>query len=163
MSFGFGVGDIIAVGKIVKDLRSQFMQAPEQYRHIREAITLLGSALDDIKAIYDDIPDAQKQKLDNLTQKCRASLNQFEVKLDKSRPLEKVFDKGKMRVIWARLTWSQKDINEQHQQFRDLFDMLEDFRQTVTRWVYQKTRGINSPMLTFAAKLPLKYVPVFPR
>jgi hypothetical protein len=136
MSFGFSVGDVIAVGKIAKGLRERFVQAPAQYRHIKQVITLLGSALDDIETVYNDIPDAQKQKLKDLIGKCKASLNEFEVKLDKSGPLEKGSGKGKMRVIWTRLTWDKNEIDEQHRQFRDLLHTLEDFQQTVTRCVY---------------------------
>lgn len=36
MSFGVGVGDIVTVTKLVAGLRRRFLDAPEQYRGIRD-------------------------------------------------------------------------------------------------------------------------------
>lgn len=36
MSFGFGVGDFLAILKLANDLRGRFAQAPKEYKSITE-------------------------------------------------------------------------------------------------------------------------------
>lgn len=42
MSFGFGVGDFLAVVKLANDLRKQFRDAPDQYKDVsNESVSIV--------------------------------------------------------------------------------------------------------------------------
>jgi len=51
MSFGFSIGDIIAVSTLAHKVRKQFIDAPEQFRAISDEVKSLLNVLRDLEDV----------------------------------------------------------------------------------------------------------------
>ena len=63
MSFGFSIGDFIAVVKLANGLRKQFIGAPRQFEAISQDVKTLSRVLQDVEDLLehdDDIADHRR-------------------------------------------------------------------------------------------------------
>ncbi|KAH9209728.1 hypothetical protein DL95DRAFT_449184 [Leptodontidium sp. 2 PMI_412] len=93
MSFGFSVGDFIAVLQLANNIRARFDNAPEQFKAISNEVTGLSNVLRDIESVQSqqELTDWQKNALVPVLKECHNTLIAL----------------GKKRV-----TWEPDDVHE---------------------------------------------------
>ncbi|PMD63451.1 uncharacterized protein K444DRAFT_556103, partial [Hyaloscypha bicolor E] len=116
MSFGFSVGDFVAVLQLANDVRKQFVDAPSQFKAISEEVKSLSIVLQDIDDILParDLTSHQQTELGNIVKHCESvleELNKIVINFKELDPIAKSLDK-KPRRVWKRFKWDQNDINE---------------------------------------------------
>ncbi|KAH6718700.1 hypothetical protein BKA61DRAFT_652397 [Leptodontidium sp. MPI-SDFR-AT-0119] len=76
MSFGFSVGDFIAVLQLVNNIRARFDNAPEQFKAISNEVTGLSNVLRDIESVQSqqELTDWQKNALVPVLKECHNTL-----------------------------------------------------------------------------------------
>ncbi|GKZ66165.1 hypothetical protein AnigIFM50267_011005 [Aspergillus niger] len=119
MSFGYGVGDFLAVVNLAKTIKERFVNAPEQFKQISEASKTLCNVLRDIEDTYQQagLNTKQKKHLDDVYRSCYHDLNELLRRLDKYQELN-IGTKslgGAYRRFWKRLKWDQAELAELHQ------------------------------------------------
>ena len=132
MSFGFGVGDFLAVLQLAHDLGGRFAQAPTEYKAIREEYVLdldrrlnyilttygrvksLSFVLDCINGLGEEFDDKQRDDVNQVIQSCGIVLRDLDSRLRKFQILAKDSTPdwtGKVRQAWKRIRWDQAEIN----------------------------------------------------
>jgi methyl-accepting chemotaxis protein len=84
MSFGFSVGDFVAVLKLANSLRKQLVGAPGQYSSISQDVKALSFVLQEIEDLVDGIAEGtsrRKQELEQISKTCQTVLKELETKL----------------------------------------------------------------------------------
>ncbi|KFY37326.1 hypothetical protein V494_04800 [Pseudogymnoascus sp. VKM F-4513 (FW-928)] len=115
MSFGFGVGDIIAVAKLSNVIRQRFVDSPDQFKAIAAEVRNLSIVLQDADVVLPEkeLTSKQQIELDGIVQGCHDLLEELSVTLDKYQELDSSakISSGRSRKLWKRLTWDQKEID----------------------------------------------------
>ncbi|XHF98069.1 hypothetical protein AWENTII_001639 [Aspergillus wentii] len=114
MSFGYGVGDILAILRLADDLKKRFSQAPKEFSKISEEVKRVWTVLHDIQDIPVDGLDSQQEKdIQRVLQGCREVIEDLKLELDKSQVLAYTTSdwKAKARQAWSRITWDQGEMD----------------------------------------------------
>lgn len=132
MSFGFSVGDFLAVLHLANDLGGRFAQAPSEYKAIKEEYVLSFGSLNHILTIYGrieslifalnringldekELDNQQKDGVNQIIQSCDNVLQELDSRLQKFHILanDSTPDwRGRMRQAWKRIRWNQAEIN----------------------------------------------------
>ncbi|RDW65706.1 ankyrin repeat domain-containing protein [Aspergillus mulundensis] len=120
MSFGFGVGDFIAVSKLANAVRKQFNDAPGQLQVIRDDVKRLSNILRDIDdhEPADNLDDQQQKTLNEISQGCCDVLQdliktvaRYDGLLTDTRVGPRPGLRKAGRRVWNRLTWDQAEID----------------------------------------------------
>ena len=147
MSFGFGVGDFIAVGKLVWDLYSAYTDAPEQFRKfspeilslyivIRKVEDQLGISGSDGTASGSQLPAVaswsakDKNDLMILYDGLQAITKELEDLLKKYKSL------GSSRNPIDRFKWKQEDLVGLREKIRSNVALLTAFNATLVKYVH---------------------------
>ncbi|KAI0157927.1 ankyrin repeat-containing domain protein [Hypoxylon sp. FL1284] len=116
MSFGYGLGDCIAVLKLANDIRKQFVGAPDQFRSISNEVRSLAIVLQDVDVYAGerDLSNQQLASLNEVLSSCNNVLEKVQRTLDEYVELEpdsRTRNKQLVRT-WKRLTWDPKEVDE---------------------------------------------------
>ncbi|KAJ8070934.1 hypothetical protein OCU04_001292 [Sclerotinia nivalis] len=136
MSFGFGIGDFLAVIELAKKLRQDFIDAPSQFKDISTEVRSLSIVLQDIDAEL-SVPDLNAKQTNDLKEivfGCRDVLEKLqrilstygEMKSDSSGVGKKV------KRIWKRLQWEPEDIKELRSRIASNVTLLNTFQGKIT-------------------------------
>ncbi|KAL4914990.1 hypothetical protein BDW62DRAFT_213048 [Aspergillus aurantiobrunneus] len=143
MSFGFGVGDFLAVLQLASTVRKQFVDAPGQLQAIADDI--LRDIEDNEPA--DSLPLEQQRTLNEISQGCRDvlyelinTLVQYEGILPGETPRPGLTKAG--RRVWARLTFDQAEIDAFRGQIATNVNSFELYLAEVTRQLSRETNDI---------------------
>ncbi|XRM45154.1 hypothetical protein ABZX51_008254 [Aspergillus tubingensis] len=146
MSFGYGVGDFLALVKLAKAIRVRFVSAPDQFRHISEASKTLCNVLRDIKDIYEqaELDTQQEKHLDEISRSCRSGLNELLSKLDEYQELDLRTNSlgGTCRRVWKRLKWDQAEMDEICQRIQSNVQIFNLFSTSLTSQVAFTTKEL---------------------
>ena len=133
MSFGFSLGDFIAVLDLANNIRKRFVDSPNQFRAISDEyvkfnrrcsninnriyrVKSLSNILRDLEDILPqrELTDRQKADLAHITQACDDILRELDKVIDKYCILNtKPNSIGrKSRKLWKRLQWEPDDVKE---------------------------------------------------
>ena len=134
MSFGFGVGDFLAVGKLVWDVYRAYADAPEQFRNVSQEILSLhvvfgkvenqlynqGYALsakdnDDLRILYDGLKMVMDE-LDDLLKKYQSLAENRSISLD-------------------RVKWGQDDLVGLRNKLQSNVILLTAFNSSLAKYV----------------------------
>ncbi|OAP55828.1 hypothetical protein AYL99_09980 [Fonsecaea erecta] len=135
MSFGFGVGDFLAVIGLVREIRSRFVDAPHQFGDISKDVTSLSHVLDDIEVLpQTELPDQEKAGFGQVIQSCKEVLKELQETLDKYQELDSTTRDfaGRSRRVWKRLKWDQKDIDRLRSRVTSNVSMLTTFLERIS-------------------------------
>ncbi|KAI8712989.1 NACHT domain-containing protein [Fusarium sp. LHS14.1] len=131
MSFGFGVGDFIAVLELVNKVRKDFQSAPSQFQDISNEVKSLSIVLSDVEVTVSEteLDEFQRLDLQHLVSSCRDVLETLEETLGKYRDLHpgngKLRSRGKK--VWKRVNWEPDDIREQRERITLNTTLLNTF------------------------------------
>jgi hypothetical protein len=133
MSFGYSIGDFIAICQLASQLRERFADAPSQFKAISNEyvlannsqskpnrsyrVTGLSNILQDIERVLSQqvLTDWQKKALASILEECHNVLIALGKVVDENYHLNPSNLHGfrdKSRRVWKRLTWEPEDIQE---------------------------------------------------
>ncbi|CAI7643775.1 unnamed protein product [Penicillium pancosmium] len=116
MSFGFSVGDFLAVLNLVNTVRKQFKDAPGQFKSIsddpqaefsNDSVKLLSNVLRDIEDQdpAESLRDAQKDVLNQISRSCGELLDELRTTIDKCQLIEEKSSVGTLELGPERNRW----------------------------------------------------------
>ncbi|KAJ5151324.1 uncharacterized protein N7482_010576 [Penicillium canariense] len=114
MSFGFGLGDFLAVLQLANDLRGRFAQAPREYKAITEEVESLILVLNRITDLDEEEVDEQRDDVNQVIRSCDNVLRDLDSRLRKFHILAKDSSPewtGRVRQAWKRIRWDQAEID----------------------------------------------------
>ncbi|KFY70028.1 hypothetical protein V499_09532 [Pseudogymnoascus sp. VKM F-103] len=144
MSFGFSVGDVIAVAKLASSIRKQFVDAPEQFRAISHEVKGLSNAIRDVEDFLSErkLSGPQERELRDIADGCCDVLEPLKKTLNKYHELDsdpKSFGM-RSRRLWKRLKWEPEDIKELRGRIVLNISLLNAFNGQLIRQVSTETK-----------------------
>ena len=151
MSFGFGVGDFLALGKLVWDVYSAYADAPEQFRNFSQEILLVhvvfgkvedqlriqgfgNSALGNNTSTWTiSVKDADGLKI--LHGGLRTTMEELDALLKKYHSLSENHS-----ICFDRLKWGQEDLVQLRGKLRSNLNLLNTFNSSLAKYVYSSSR-----------------------
>lgn len=136
MSFGYSVGDLIAVVQLANKVRRRFVDSPAQFCAISDEVKCLSNLLRDIDDIVPGRSFTHKQAVDlkdNL-HACKSLLNDLDIIVDKYQILDESTAttlNARSRRIWKRLKWEPADIKELRARLASNISLLNAFLGTI--------------------------------
>ncbi|KAJ5169014.1 ankyrin [Penicillium canariense] len=115
MSFGFGVGDFLAVLKLANDVKDRFAQAPKAYMAIYQEVELLSTILHRIECLDENDFEEQAKDMEKVLTNCQDLLGELRIKLDNFEVLANDSTPDwnkKAQRAWKRIKWDQKEIKD---------------------------------------------------
>jgi hypothetical protein len=109
MSFGFSVGDFIAVGNLAWQVWKSCKAAPESFKNISQEILSLHAVLKEFEEVLEDHPVAasKEPRLAAITKGCQDVLQDLQALVRKYESLGL-----QAKRTWDRLRWHSDDIDE---------------------------------------------------
>ncbi|OQE42234.1 hypothetical protein PENCOP_c004G00355 [Penicillium coprophilum] len=116
MSFGFGIGDFLAVIKLATKIRKDFVEAPAQFKSLSDEVRSLSLVLQDVEIDISakELSNQQQAELDRISKGCHEVLTDISKKIEDYTELSTPID-GKRNIAkraWKRLKWEPSDIQE---------------------------------------------------
>jgi hypothetical protein len=137
MSFGFSVGDFVAVLKLANSLRKQLVGAPGQYSSISQDVKALSFVLQEIEDLVDGIAEGtsrRKQELEQISKTCQTVLKELETKLLQFKVLDTAGgQRGKLRVAWKKFRWDQTGVDNFRNRLSLHMTTFNTFLQCITK------------------------------
>lgn len=116
MSFGFSVGDFLAVIHLVNKVRKDFVSAPDQFRQISNELRSLENTAHDVEVLLSgrDLSPAHEQHLKEITKDCYIVLKDAQETVNKYSSLKSrgTGFTGKATRLWDRLQWEPDDVRD---------------------------------------------------
>ncbi|KAF7922343.1 uncharacterized protein EAE97_011085 [Botrytis byssoidea] len=127
MSFGFGIGDILAVIELAKKIRKDFVDAPSQFNDISLEVRSLSIVLQDIEDEFSlpDLNAEQKSELKEIIFGCRDVLEKLQQTLSTYGEFKSDSRGCKAKRIWKRFHWEPDDMKNSADQFHERQDDRE--------------------------------------
>ena len=157
MSFGYSVGDLIAVVQIANKIRRRFVDSPAQFQAISDEVKGLSNVLRDLDDIIPDRSLSQEQVVDlqdNL-HACKSLLNDLDIILDKYQILDESGPRtlnAKSRRIWKRLKWEPADIKELRARLASNVCLLNAFLGSIAISVARTTQASVDRVISHQAQ-----------
>ncbi|KAI9727372.1 MAG: hypothetical protein M1834_008443 [Cirrosporium novae-zelandiae] len=143
MSFGYGVGDIIATTKLAKELYERFADAPDEFKAIRNEINSLWIILENAVEARSRqaLTDQQKEKLHTITIGCCSVLTDLYKKLNGLRNIQdpKTLS-DKSQAVWKRLKWDSKGVKDLRSRIISNITLLSAFNGSLISEISQETK-----------------------
>ncbi|TVY81967.1 Ankyrin-1 [Lachnellula suecica] len=138
MSFGFSVGDFLAVIELAKKIRKEFAGAPLQFKAITEDLSIV---LQDVEVWLSEPELSSKQhaQLQEIADGCRSVLTDLEKTLQNYGELNPGSRNGLKRA-WKRLKWEPEDIRDLRSRIVSNVMLLTNFQGGITNQVSLATK-----------------------
>ncbi|KAH8193937.1 hypothetical protein TruAng_011895 [Truncatella angustata] len=122
MSFGFSVGDFLAVIELANRVRKDFAGAPDQFQQITHEIRSLTIVLQDVDNFVasNDLPDTKESDLYEIIGNCR-------------RVLEDLHVRKRVKRVWKRFKWDPDEIRDLRNRITSNITVLDAFTASYTR------------------------------
>ncbi|KAK8000389.1 hypothetical protein PG990_012989 [Apiospora arundinis] len=137
MSFGFSVGDFLAVIELANKIRKDFASAPKQFQDISVELRNLEYAVRDIDIFIsgNDITDTQKKDLGGIRDSCQDVLKDCQHLVSNYSALESPVKglKGRTTRAWQRLTSEPNDVRDLRDRITSNVTQLNRFNEGFTR------------------------------
>jgi ElaB/YqjD/DUF883 family membrane-anchored ribosome-binding protein len=134
MSFGFSVGDFLAVIELANKIRRDFNGAPDQFKEIAQEVRTLSIVLQDASVNAAQFSGDQADNFQTVLSSCHALLQRLEKVVDKwSDALQ--HKQGKIvQRIWKRLKWEPEEIRDLRSQLTSRVTLLHTFNDRTTSY-----------------------------
>lgn len=137
MSFGFSIGDFVAVCQLASKIRKEFVGAPSQFKAISDEVRSLSIIVEDVEVALSerDLSNKEKIELDGIAHGCRSVLHELEETLDKYGELGSgPMNAGKRtKRVWKKLKWEPDDIRELRGRIVSNVNFLNTFNSRLIR------------------------------
>lgn len=128
MSFGFGLGDVIAIGKLSWTIYTKLHNAPTEIKAIGDDIGLLSVLITSVDASVYRIASMTPKIIEGLQDaiiKCKAVLEEVETLMAK-------YHGGKLK-FYDRWKWSTQDVAGIHGRVRTALSVLTAFNASIAK------------------------------
>ncbi|RKU40803.1 hypothetical protein DL546_003127 [Coniochaeta pulveracea] len=139
MSFGFSIGDFLAIIEIARRIRKEFREAPTQLKNVADEVRNLSIALEDVEVFVSgdsesELSDQQKINLKELAASCRRVLHDLQQTLWKYKDLGTTGGNlgRRARRVWKRLEFEPDDVRELRHRLTSNVILLQAFLTQVT-------------------------------
>lgn len=171
MSFGFGIGDFIAVLELAIKIRKEFAGAPGQFKNISDECVVSDTSADDQKDTGTDsqiyrvrslsivlqdvdvslssceLSDQQEKRLRDIAGSCKNVLTDLEKTMENYQELEGGGGSLSRRVkrVWKRLKLEPEDVRELRERITSNLTLLNAFQGGMSRYyvVYSSTWDVS--------------------
>ncbi|KAL8661075.1 MAG: hypothetical protein Q9202_005947 [Teloschistes flavicans] len=135
MSFGFGIGDCIAVLNLVGKIRRRFVDSPVQFRAACDEVKSLSNVLRDLEDVFPErsLTDEQTASLEDIIQGCNKVLQDLDACLDNYQELSGKASHAhaplgtKSPRFWKRLKFEPDDVKDLRSRLQSHVGMLHAF------------------------------------
>ncbi|KFZ13854.1 hypothetical protein V501_03493 [Pseudogymnoascus sp. VKM F-4519 (FW-2642)] len=137
MSFGFSVGDFIAVIQLAIKIQKEFVDAPSQFKPISDEVRTLSIVLQDAAVAFPnrELDNEQKRGLEIIDKGCRNILDELQQILENNTEL--IPESGgvgkRNKRVWKRLNWKPEDIDQLQNRINTNINLLNTFNGRPTR------------------------------
>jgi hypothetical protein len=132
MSFGYSVGDVLAIIALANKIRKDFVGAPEQFDSIHQDVRSLSIVIQDAYANVDEMPEEHAANFSQILASCQALLHKLEGLMSKWSVISDP-RKGKgMQRLWKRLRWEPDEISDLRAQITSKIMLLNAFNDQAT-------------------------------
>lgn len=109
MSFGYCVGDFVAVTQLAWTVYKSCRDAPESFNNISTGMPSLHAVLKEVEEIISEKPlsETRKQRLATISHSCNCVLEDLQALVKKYESLG-----SQSKRIWDRMRWGSNDIAE---------------------------------------------------
>ena len=143
MSFGYSVGDILAISKLAWDVYNVYKDAPDKFRNISDEIKSLHIIVDSdsLKAKFQDpnLTLGERERLREILQGCTNVLKDLDKLLIKYRSLGSPQGSSTSSQALHRVKWGQENIAELRARLISNTTLLNTF---ATKYVQRSFRSI---------------------
>ncbi|OAL04266.1 hypothetical protein IQ06DRAFT_96048 [Phaeosphaeriaceae sp. SRC1lsM3a] len=137
MSFGFSVGDFLAVIQLANKIRKDFLGAPSQFSDITDVLRSLSIVLTDAEVTISeqDLSLQDKANHQDVLDSCQRALRKLEHTIDKYSELgsQQTSIGSKLKRAWKRLSIEPEDIRELRSNINVNITLLTAFTGRLTR------------------------------
>ncbi|KAJ9492914.1 hypothetical protein VN97_g257 [Penicillium thymicola] len=116
MSFGFGIGDFLAVIQLANKTRKAFVDAPVQFKSISDEVRSLSLVLQDVDIDISakELSSQQQAELQEISTGCNEVLADILEKIEDYTELSTTNDTKRniAKRVWKRLKWEPSDVQE---------------------------------------------------
>ncbi|KAI9808028.1 MAG: hypothetical protein M1827_007553 [Pycnora praestabilis] len=145
MSFGYSVGDFIAVCELAKKVRKRFVDSQKQFTAISDEVKSLSNVLRDLEDVLPERDLIEKQKADlyTHTQGCRNVLVELERMVDKYCDLNSspVGFSNRSRKFWEKLEWEAEDVRDLRSRITSNTTLLNAFNGSLNNKLSRTTKN----------------------
>ncbi|OOF91694.1 hypothetical protein ASPCADRAFT_154750, partial [Aspergillus carbonarius ITEM 5010] len=146
MSFGYGVGDFLAILDLANTIRKRFVNAPSQFKSIADVSKTLSNVLRDIEDIYIEVGLSiqQQNHLNDASRACHDVLDDLQCKLNIYQELDPGNKRlgGTCRRVWKRLKWDQAEMGEFQQRIHAHIEVFSLFINSLNSHVAFATKEV---------------------
>lgn len=144
MSFGFSVGDFLAVIGLVTQLRKDFADAPSQLRDLSAELKTFSILLQDteVDLTANELDSRQAKALESTLSSAREFLKDLQRFIDKNKEIPKSTgskNSVNLKRIWERLNFDQQEVSRFRHQITLIISGLQIF---ISHEVKDNTRKI---------------------
>ncbi|KAK1141016.1 hypothetical protein N8T08_009673 [Aspergillus melleus] len=136
MSFGFSIGDFVAIIDHANKIRKQFVEAPAQFSAISNEVRNLSFVMQDVEVdlFSKFLDDRQKEELCRIAESCRCVLVEIVAMIANYTELGFNSDrKGKtVKRAWKRLRWKPADVLDLRSRLISNVGLLNAFNGQIT-------------------------------
>jgi hypothetical protein len=132
MSFGFSVGDFLAVIELANKLRKNFVEAPIQFKAISEDVRQLSIVLGDIEIQSSLYSEDELARLKPVVQGCEALLRSLEATLSKYADIQTSGKEKLVKRVWKKLRLEPEDIRDIRTSMTVRLQTLDGIRNQIT-------------------------------
>ncbi|KAJ5747465.1 uncharacterized protein N7511_009161 [Penicillium nucicola] len=137
MSFGFGVGDFLAVIKLASKVRKNLIDAPVQFQAISDEVRNLSILLQDVDIDLSrtDLTSTQQTKLQGIVKSSHDVLIDLETIISRYKHLDTIdgTKRSAAKRVWGRLTWEPSEIQELRSRISSNIGLLNLFNIRATQ------------------------------
>ncbi|KAK2762720.1 hypothetical protein FQN54_000894 [Arachnomyces sp. PD_36] len=151
MSFGFSIGDFLRTVELVNEIRSRFVDAPNQFKAMTNELRSLKIILDDVHIVLPqrNLTEEQAKELREIAEGCNNVLYALKQHLEKHQELNpnpngldaKSF-RSRVQNGWERLRWDPKDVQELRLRITSNVSLVNSFYGALTRKSASETKSI---------------------
>lgn len=132
MSFGFSVGDFLAVIGLVTQLRKDFLDAPSQLRDLSAELKTFSIVLQDteVDLTANELDSRQLEALESTLNSAREFLKDLQQFIENNKEIPKSTGsraKVKLKRIWKRLNFDQREVSKFRHQITSVISGLQMF------------------------------------
>ena len=123
MSYGWGVGDIIAISALAVKVYTAYQDAPDDYRHFSGEVRLLEVMINKAKKHFTSLSDEKQMEGRLVLESCQTLLENLNSLVGKYKSLDATDNK----LDWNRIKFFKEDIAPLRQRLISNTGFLSDF------------------------------------
>ncbi len=132
MSFGFGIGDFLALLELVNRVRKDFIGAPDAFKAISDDVRAFSIVLQDAEVNSSQLSDIQLQRLNSVFQGCKSLLEELDATLQRYSEISGTNKRDIAKRLWKRLKWEPDEIRDLRSRITAQVSVLNSFNHQAT-------------------------------